>query len=117
MGAAERLDALMTGTPAPGIIAAWAHLEGSLQDAGVPLPVSRTSSEVSLEVLSRFTVDPERVHTLAALFREARWSRHRFTEDDRAAAASAYRDLDADLRAQLRRPVPQGIRRQRGGHP
>jgi hypothetical protein len=113
-GAAERLDALTTGTPEQGVMAAWVHLERSLQDAGVPLRMSRTSSEVSQDVLNRFVVDPDRVHMLAALYRDARWSGHRLTEDHRAAAASAYREIDSQLRSQLRSPVPRGTRAQDG---
>ena len=96
---ADRLAALSAGTPAEGIVAAWSHLEATLHGAGVPLPASRTSTEVSLDVLRRFAVDPETLATLAALYREARYSRHPLTEDDRARAASAYRALDADVRS------------------
>ena len=94
-----RLDALSAGTPAQGIVAAWSHLEATLHEAGVRLPPSRTSSEVALDTLRRFPVDPETLQSLAALYREARWSHHPLTEDDRARAATAYRALDADLRA------------------
>lgn len=99
--ASDRLAALSAGTPAEGIIAAWSHLEVTLRAAGVPLPPSRTSSEVSLDVLRRYAVDPETLATLAGLYREARWSHHPLTEADRARAATAYRSLDADLRAEM----------------
>ena len=95
----ERLAALSAGSPAEGIVAAWSHLEATLHRAGVPLPASRTSTEVSVDVLRRFAVDPDTLATLAGLYREARWSRHPLTEDDRARAAAAYRALDADVRA------------------
>lgn len=95
----DRLAALSAGTPAEGIVAAWSHLEATLHRAGVPLPASRTSTEVSVDVLRRFAVDPDTLTTLAGLYREARWSRHPLTEDDRARAAAAYRTLDADVRA------------------
>ncbi|HWO50738.1 MAG TPA: hypothetical protein VNN23_04010, partial [Ornithinibacter sp.] len=36
--ASQRLDALSVGTPAQGIIAAWAHLEATLHETGVQLP-------------------------------------------------------------------------------
>ena len=94
-----RLESLSYGTPAQGIIAAWARLEATLRDVGVPLSASRTASEVCVEVLARFDVAPDALRTLADLYREARWSRHRLTEEDRARAAAAYRALDADLRA------------------
>jgi hypothetical protein len=64
---------------------------------------------VSVDVLRRFAVDPETLTTLAGLYREARWSRHPLTEDDRARAAAAYRTLDADVRAATPAPgAPRG---------
>jgi len=108
--ASERLDALSAGTPAEGIIAAWAHLEATLHEAGLALPPSRTSTEVSLDVLRRFAVDESTLRTLADLYREARWSKHPLTEDDRSRAAAAYGALDAALRAGM----PEGSRGSRG---
>jgi hypothetical protein len=106
----ERMVALSAGTPAEGIIAAWAHLEATLYEAGVPLSRSRTSSEVSLDVLRRFAVDESTLRTLAGLYREARWSKHPLSEEDRTRAAAAYRSLDTVLREAM----PQGSRRARG---
>jgi Domain of unknown function (DUF4129) len=108
--ASERLDALSTGTPAEGIIAAWTHLEATLHETGLALPPSRTSTEVSLDVLRRFPVDETTLRTLADLYREARWSKHPLTEDDRSRAAAAYGALDAALRAGM----PQASRGSRG---
>jgi hypothetical protein len=108
--ASERLDALSAGTPAEGIIAAWTHLEATLHEAGLALPPSRTSTEVSLDVLRRFAVDESTLRTLADLYREARWSKHPLTEDDRSRAAAAYGALDAALRAGM----PEGSRGSRG---
>ncbi len=75
-----------------------------------PLPPSRTSTEVSLDVLRRFPVDETTLRTLAGLYREARWSQHPLTEDDRSRAAAAYGALDAALRAGM----PEGSRGTRG---
>jgi hypothetical protein len=108
--ASDRLVALSAGTPAEGIIAAWAHLEATLHEAGVPLPRSRTSSEVSLDVLRRFAVDEHTLRTLAGLYREARWSQHPLSEEDRTRAATAYHALDAALREGM----PQNSRGARG---
>ncbi|MBM6399059.1 DUF4129 domain-containing protein [Phycicoccus sonneratiae] len=96
--AGERLAVLGRGTPAEGIVAAWDRLEDSLRDAGVPLPVSRTSTETAVGVLRRFAVDEATLQTLAALYREAAWSLHPLTETDREAAEAALGRLDADLR-------------------
>lgn len=103
--ATGRLTALSGGTPAEGIIAAWTHLEGTLHDAGLPLPASRTSTEVTVDVLRRFAVDGDTLAVLAQLYREARWSRHPLTEADRSMAADAYRTLDSAIRASIHEPT------------
>lgn len=108
--ASQRLDALSAGSPAEGIISAWTHLEATLYEAGLPLPPARTSTEVSMDVLRRFPVDETTLRTLADLYREARWSRHPLTEDDRSRAAAAYGALDAALRAGM----PERSRGERG---
>lgn len=108
--ASQRLVALSAGTPAEGIIASWTHLEATLHEAGVALPPSRTSTEVSVDVLRRFSVDESTLRTLAGLYREARWSRHPLTEEDRTRAAAAYGALDVALRAGM----PEASRGERG---
>ncbi len=105
-GEGERLVALSAGTPAEGVVAAWSLLEASVHAAGVPLTASRTSSEVVLEVLRRFPVDDATLRGLAVLYREAAWSRHALTEDDRSRAAEAYRALGAAVAATV--PVAPG---------
>ena len=105
-GSNARIDALSAGTPAEGVIAAWVHLEATLHEAGVPLPPSRTSTEVTLHALRRFRVDEQTLSTLAELYREARWSAHSLTEDDRSRAEVAYRTLDADVRSALNPAEP-----------
>lgn len=105
-----RLEALSGGSPAEGIIAAWTRLEATLYAAGVPLSVSRTSTEVSLDVLRRYSVDQVALQTLADLYREARWSRHPLTEGDRDRAFTCYRELDAAMHAS----APQAGRGSRG---
>ncbi len=104
-----RIGALAAGTPAEGIIAAWVRLETTLHDVGLPLAPSRTSTEVSLDVLRQFTVDEGALGDLAALYREARFSRHPLGEDDRARAEAAHRTIDADLRRSA--PTATGGRR------
>jgi hypothetical protein len=105
-----RLTALSGGTPAEGIVAAWTHLEATLHEAGVPLPASRTSTEVTMDVLRRFAVDPGTLGVLAHLYREARWSRHALSEADRSRAGDAYRTLDSAIRA----GIPESSGRRRG---
>lgn len=98
-GTDDRLEALAEGSPAEGIIRAWSLLEGTLAGAGVPLVASRTSTEVTLDVLHRFAVDRDALGDLAALYREARYSRHDLTEADRARAEAAHHTLDTHLRS------------------
>ncbi len=105
-GSDDRLAALSAGTPAEGVIAAWTHLEAAVHAAGVPLSTSRTSSEVTVEVLRHFRVEDETLHALAALYREARWSRHPLDESARTRAAAAYRTLDEAVRTAA--PTPGG---------
>lgn len=104
-----RLGVLAAGSPAEGIIMAWSRLEETLGRAGVPLTVSRTSTEVTLDALRRFSVDRGALGELGALYREARYSQHELDEGDRARAEAAYRTLDADLR--LVAPSSGGSRR------
>ncbi|MBT9255750.1 DUF4129 domain-containing protein [Phycicoccus sp. MAQZ13P-2] len=101
--AEERLVVLGRGTPAEGIIAAWDRLEDTLRAAGLTLSASRTSTETAVGVLRRFEVDEETLQSLAALYREAAWSRHELTEDHRATAETALTRLAADLRAATER--------------
>jgi hypothetical protein len=93
----ERLAALGSGTPREGIVAAWARLEASIAIAGVPLMASRTSTEVVLATLRSHDVSADTLEELAALFREARYSGHELTEDDRRRAEDAHRRVDAEL--------------------
>lgn len=97
----ERLEALGSGTPREGIIAAWARLEASIAIAGVPLTRSRTSTEVVLATLRSHDVPADTLEELAALFREARYSPHDLTEADRRRAEDAHRRVDAELERQL----------------
>jgi hypothetical protein len=105
----ERMDALGTGTPREGIIAAWARLEASIAIAGVPLTTSRTSTEVVLATLRSHEVSPDTLEELAALFREARYSPHVLTESDRQRAELAHRRVDSELEQALGLvPAPGG---------
>ena len=94
-----RRVALRGGTPAEGIVAAWTRLEDSLRSAGLAMPASRVSSETTLAALARFGVDATALTTLDDLYRQASWSSHAMTEDDRARAEAAHDALDAELAA------------------
>ena len=51
----------------------------------------RPSSEFTLRILDLVEADPRAVSALAALFREARFSEHEVTEDDRQPAIDRAR--------------------------
>jgi hypothetical protein len=81
--------ALSGGAPRNGIVECWHRFEVSAAAAGIERRPWETSSEHTLRVLDLVDADPTAVSRLAALYREARFSEHELTEDDRAAAVGA----------------------------
>ncbi|GAA1764087.1 hypothetical protein GCM10009795_008270 [Nocardioides hankookensis] len=81
--------ALSGGAPRNGIVECWHRFEVSAAAAGIERRAWETSSEHTLRVLDLVDADPTAVSRLAALYREARFSEHELTEDDRAAAVAA----------------------------
>lgn len=105
--AREGEELLTHGTPGNAVIAAWVALEDAVRSAGVRDDRARTSEELVTAVLRSYAVDRAPLDSLAALYREARFSTHPLGEDTRVAAREAIRHVQADLR----RVVPQGARR------
>ena len=97
-GAREGEQLLARGTPANAVIAAWVALEDAVRSAGVRDDDSRTSAELVTTVLRSYRVDRGPLDTLAALYREARFSRHPVAEEQRATAREALVQVQADLR-------------------
>ena len=97
-GAREGEQLLARGTPANAVIAAWVALEDAVRSAGVRDDDSRTSAELVTTVLRSYRVDRAPLDTLAALYREARFSSHPVAEDHRATAREALVQVQADLR-------------------
>ena len=97
-GAREGEQLLARGTPANAVIAAWVALEDAVRSAGVRDDDSRTSAELVTTVLRSYRVDRAPLDTLAALYREARFSRHPVVEDQRTTAREALVQVQADLR-------------------
>jgi hypothetical protein len=93
------LATIEEGAPRNGIVACWLRLEEIAGAAGYPRARSETSSEYVVRVLKSLDLDPRAIATLAALFREARFSEHRLGEESRTAARSALQVLHEDLRA------------------
>ena len=110
-GAREGEQALARGTPGNAVIAAWVALEDAVRGAGVREDDSRTAAELVTAVLRSYRVDRRPLDTLAALYREARFSRHAITEDQRTTAREALVQVQADLR----RTVSQ-LARNRAAH-
>ena len=86
-----QFDALAHGEPRNAIVAAWLRLEDDVAAAGWPRHPAETSAEYTSRVLSAAGLAPEAVNTLAALYREARFSTHPLGETDRNRAATALR--------------------------
>lgn len=99
--AASQRAALSSGSPRNAIVTCWLRLEQAVIDAGLERDPAHTSAEFTARVLAAYTLDPQPLDSLAALYREARFSRHDITEAQRE---RAIRDLDA-LHDSLRRPT------------
>ena len=89
---------LSRGTPANAVIAAWVALEDACRAAGIRDDDSRTAAELVTTVLRSLRVDRAPLDTLAALYREARFSTHPIGEDQRTTAREALVQVQADLR-------------------
>jgi hypothetical protein len=98
-GRTAQLEAVAEGAPRNGIVACWLRLQVSVEEAGVPPRRSDTSTEFVQRALRSLDLDPRPVATLAALYREARFSEHPVGEDARDAARAALESLHEDLAA------------------
>ena len=77
------------GDPRNSIIACWMELERQAATAGLARRTSETSAEYAERVLSGSPVDPVPIGDLAALYREARFSRHELDDGHRSRAFDA----------------------------
>jgi hypothetical protein len=102
-GAREGEQLITRGTPGNAVIAAWVALEEAVRSAGVGDDDSRTSAELVTTVLRHHHVDRAPLDTLAALYREARFSRHPITEAQRTSARDALVQVQTDLRRTVAR--------------
>lgn len=87
--AAAQRAALLDGAPRNAIVRCWLQLEADVAAVGLARDPADTSLEFTERVLARYTVDPEAITELAALFREARFSDHQLDETHRRAALDA----------------------------
>ena len=91
-------SALRSGTPRNTIVECWLRLEAAVVAAGVPREPADTSSDLVQRVLSTRRIEPAAIATLAALYREARFSDHPMTEDARRRAIDALDVVHEGLR-------------------
>jgi hypothetical protein len=90
-----RLDG---GPPGDAIVACWLGLERAAARAGTPRHAAETSAELTERVLAEHRVTPQTLRRLAALYREARFSRHRLGEEVRDEARELFERVRDELR-------------------
>jgi hypothetical protein len=93
--------ALQHGSPRNAIVECWLRLEAAVVAAGVRRDPADTSAELTQRVLATHHVDPIAIASLAALYREARFSDHSIGEDARRAAIDALDTVHDGLSAGL----------------
>ena len=98
LGLAEIGD--LSRDPRTAIIACYAAMEQGLTHApGVAPQESDTPSEVLARAVDHHALNVDSATELVELFAEARFSPHRMTETQRAAAVAALQRVHADLRS------------------
>jgi hypothetical protein len=95
--AGAQISALLEGNPRNAIVACWVRLEDAVIAAGLQPNPAETAAELTARVLSNYPVARDAIDELAALYREARFSRHELGEHQRDRAVAALRRLHADL--------------------
>ncbi|WP_183098516.1 DUF4129 domain-containing protein [Nocardioides pelophilus] len=98
----EVARAIGRGTPRNAIVAAWVRLEQAVEGDHFPHRPEETPSELVERALASYHLDDASIRRLAALYREARFSRHPLTEQHRAEAAACLEGLLASLGARAR---------------
>ena len=93
----DALRLLADGEPRNGIVAAWDRFEATAATLFLERRPWETSSEFVLRMLDVVAADDQAVVALEQLYREARFSTHVLTEDDRAAAEEALRRIQRSL--------------------
>jgi len=97
-GADAQRTALGRGTPRNAIVECWLLLEHAVADAGVARRPADTAAELTERVLADHHVDASALASLAALYREARFSDHEMDESSRSAAIDALDAVHDSLR-------------------
>jgi hypothetical protein len=81
------------------IISCWIRLEELAVGAGLAPKASETSTELAARLVAALQVSPDPLHRLAALYREARFSRHRMGPGSLGQARADLEQLSGELRA------------------
>ncbi len=89
--------ALLGGTPRNAIVACWMQLERDAAAAGLGRLPADTPTEYVERVIGGSSVDPEPIRDLAALYREARFSRHDLSDAHRTHALDALERVERAL--------------------
>ena len=95
--ASAQREVLEYGDVRDAIVACWLRLEAAVEAAGVARRASDTSTDLVTRVLGEHAVDASALQTLAALFREARFSSHTMREGQRETALAALARIHASL--------------------
>ena len=99
VGAVEQaLARLDEGLVADAIVACWLGLEEAAARAGTRRRPAETSAELTERVLAEHQVSAQTLRRLAALYREARFSRHVLGDDVRTEARSLFERVRDELR-------------------
>lgn len=78
-----------TADPEDAVIAAWMSIEEAASRSGTPRRAAQTPTEFTLAVLDATPTDPAAARGLLSLYHRARFSSHRTSHSD-VAAATAY---------------------------
>lgn len=97
-----RYQALSEGDPRNAVVACWVALEDAVHRSGLTPERSETAAELTHRVLARWDVDPGAITALSEVYREARFSRHPVTEEQRSTAVDALELIHLDLRRRAR---------------
>jgi hypothetical protein len=97
--------ALAGGSPRNAIVACWMQLERDAAAAGLSRSAAETSAEYIERVVAESSVDPAPIGELAALYREARFSRHELGDDHRTRAFATLSSVAAGLRRSVEVPT------------
>jgi Domain of unknown function (DUF4129) len=92
----------VVGEPRNAIVECWQRFEQQAVRAGAHRRPWQTTAEFVLEVLDLVGADRGAVARLADLYREARFSDHSMTDEDRGAALTALDEIHASLRSGVR---------------